>query len=83
MRYLAFPLIVFAALGPTDLAACELKIEKRADSVVDPAALYFVEPSWGNCVNGQSFQQDALTTFQGFQYATYYDAARRLCIASW
>lgn len=63
------------------ISADAATLTKVRDSVVDPEALYFIEPSWGNCVNGQSFQQDALTTFKGFQYATYYDGARRLCIA--
>jgi len=57
------------------------RIEKVGDSVVEPNALYFTRGTWGNCVNGQSFQQDALTSFRGWQYATYYDSARRVCLA--
>ena len=64
--------------GPKLLAQ---SVEKVADSVVDRAALCFTQGAWGICVNGQSFQQDALTSFNGFQYATYYDSARRLCVA--
>lgn len=65
----------------TNLLANELTIKKIGDSVVDPQALYFTNGSWGLCVNGQSFQQDALTTFKDFQYATYYDVQRLLCVA--
>lgn len=57
------------------------RIEKTGDAVVDAEALYFTEGTWGNCVNGQSFQQDALASFHGWQYATYYDSARRVCLA--
>ena len=57
------------------------ELTKITDSVVDPAALYFTRASWGNCVNGQTFQQDAVASCNGYQYATYYDSARRLCVA--
>ncbi|MBA4147800.1 MAG: BNR-4 repeat-containing protein [Verrucomicrobia bacterium] len=65
----------------TDATARELKLKKTGESVVDAEALHFTGGTWGNCVNGQSFQQNAVETFNGFQYATYYDAARRLCVA--
>src|SRR5690606_27120629 len=65
----------------TSVAANELTIRKINDSVIDPRALHFTNGTWGVCVNGQTFQQDALTSFKGFQYATYYDAERRLCVA--
>src|SRR5512140_3387969 len=57
------------------------EIRKVGDSIVDAAALCFTQGTWGICVNGQSFQQDALTSFNGYQYATYYDSSRRLCVA--
>jgi hypothetical protein len=56
-------------------------LQRVADSVVDGSALIFTQGTWGVCVNGQSFQQDALSSFNGWQYATYYDAGRRLCLA--
>lgn len=51
------------------------------DSVVDARALIFTQGTWGVCVNGQSFQQDAVTSFNGWQYAAYYDASRQVCLA--
>ncbi len=60
--------------------ASELKLRKISDTVLDAAALHFTNGSWGLCVNGETFQQDALTSFKGFQYATYYDAERHLCV---
>ena len=56
-------------------------VTKCSDSVVDPEALHVQGGSWGNAVNGQSFQQEALISFKGWQYATYYNAARQLCLA--
>lgn len=73
---------VLALLSFNQLAqANELKIEKINETIVDPEALYLSEGQWGNSVNGQSFQQDAVASFNGWQYATYYDVNRRLCIA--
>ena len=62
-------------------ALSEAALRKVGDSIVDPAALHFTEGTWGVCVNGQSFQQDALTIFKGYQYATYYNEERQLCVA--
>jgi hypothetical protein len=67
--------------SPDLLLGEQLILQKVGDSVIDPEALHFTNGSWGVCVNGQTFQQDAVTTFKGFQYATYYDAARHLCVA--
>ena len=56
-------------------------VRKVDDSIVDEHALHFTNGTWGFCVNGQAFQQDAVTTFNGYQYATYYDADQHLCVA--
>ena len=32
-------------------------------------------------LSGQAFQQDALTSYKGYQYAVYYNGARNVCIA--
>lgn len=58
-----------------------LKIRKIGESVVDSEALNFTEGAYGKCVNGRISQQDSLASHKGFQYATYYDAARRICVA--
>ena len=71
--------IIVIALVCQAVSAMELK--KGADSVIDPEALYFTSGTWGNCVNGQTFQQDALASFNGYQYTAYYDSARRRCVA--
>ncbi|GAB2807443.1 BNR repeat-containing protein [Lentzea nigeriaca] len=49
------------------------------DTLLDPSALYFV--SYDGVVNNNSFQQDAILTYQGRQYATWYTASRNAVIA--
>ncbi|MET9225714.1 BNR repeat-containing protein [Lentzea sp. NPDC003310] len=50
-----------------------------ADTLLDASALYFV--SYDGVVNNNSFQQDAVLTYQGRQYATWYTASRNAVIA--
>ena len=50
-------------------------------SIIEPRALNFERGAYGTCINGQTFQIDALVSFKGWQYATYFDAGRRLCVA--
>ncbi|MDX8036637.1 BNR repeat-containing protein [Lentzea sp. BCCO 10_0856] len=50
-----------------------------SDTVLDPSALYFV--SYDGVVNNNSFQQDAIVTYQGRQYAAWYTASRNAVIA--
>ena len=52
------------------------------DSVVDPQALT-IKGGFGQCINGLSFQQDAIVSHRGYQYVTYYDAKRHVCLALW
>lgn len=35
---------------------------------------------YGYAINGLSFQQEALLTFNGWQYITYYNGSRRVCL---
>jgi hypothetical protein len=50
----------------------EPKMKMIVDSVVDEAALNFVDGPFGTCINGQTFQQDGITSMNGFQYAVYF-----------
>ncbi|OGG03697.1 MAG: hypothetical protein A3F83_05945 [Candidatus Glassbacteria bacterium RIFCSPLOWO2_12_FULL_58_11] len=56
------------------------KVDIVGESVVDPQALIFPEGQWGTCPNGMSFQQEGLSSLGGWQFATWYDASRRLCV---
>ncbi|MBN2211982.1 MAG: BNR-4 repeat-containing protein, partial [Sedimentisphaerales bacterium] len=52
-------------------------VTKIGDTVVEPQALSFS----GNRINGISFQQEAVLTQNGWQYVTYYNAARHVCVS--
>lgn len=51
-----------------------------AGGAIDRTALT-IDGAYGQNINGQSFQQDAITSFNGWQYCVYYDAARQVCLA--
>ena len=60
-------------------------IIERAASEVDSAALVLGDPTRGKtlynqAINGLAFQ-DPIVSHAGWQYVTYYDAARRVCLA--
>ena len=50
-----------------------------SDTLLDPAALFFV--SYDGVVNNNSFQRDAILTHTGHQYATWYTATRHAVVA--
>lgn len=56
-------------------------IEMISDSVVDHAALNFPSGPFGTCINGQTFQQEGIVSFNGCQYAGYFAAGGVLCAA--
>jgi len=39
------------------------------------------EGRWGTCINGQTFQQEAITSFRGWQYAGWFDGGGVLAVA--
>jgi hypothetical protein len=47
-------------------------LKLSADTVVDPSAWNFPKGKWGTTMNGQTFQQEAVLTHKGYQYATYF-----------
>ena len=52
------------------------------DTVVDDSAIGFcTSTGFERFVNGTSSQQDALVTFNGWQYAAYYKSNHRLALA--
>ncbi|TDL16302.1 hypothetical protein BD410DRAFT_795503 [Rickenella mellea] len=67
MKAAGFCAIALACILPTGIAAKTVKVLQN--SVLGP------DPHTVNRLNGESFQMDALVTFQGFQYAAYYDAS--------
>ena len=79
MSRLAAPLL-FILLAAT-AAHAQPRIERIADTVIDPRALYLPDGRWGHTTNGRTFQQEAIASFNGYQYATHFDADRKLCLA--
>jgi|GEM_PF-1365657 NPCBM/NEW2 domain. len=51
------------------------------DTVVDASALNFASGTWGTAPNGQTFQQDGVVSYLGYQYAAYWSSLRRPAIA--
>ncbi len=60
-------------------AQAEPRVSLVSDTLLDASALYFV--SYDGVVNNNSFQQDAILTYQGRQYAAWYTATREAVIA--
>ena len=61
-------------------ALADTKLTKTGDTVVDGKALT-IQGAFGRCINGLSFQQDALVTRETHQYVAFYDADRQVCLA--
>ena len=51
------------------------------DSMVEAEALNVPTGPFGTCFNGQTFQQEAVLTLNGYQYAAYYADGGVLCLA--
>jgi hypothetical protein len=65
------------AAGPAAAAAPEVTVLRNTQ--LDPSALYFV--SFDGLVNNASYQQSAILSFAGFQYAAWYTASRDAIVA--
>lgn len=52
-----------------------------SDSVVTNSGLNFPSGAYGTSMNGQTFQQEAVVSHNGYQYAAYFDASKRPAIA--
>lgn len=57
------------------------QVRMTAQTVIDPEGLNFARGPWGTCINGQTFQEQAVATHRGWQYATYFHSSGRLAIA--
>lgn len=72
-------IFLISALG--SLKAMDLNV--LSTSEIDSSALNFsaTAASFNQNVNGRSYQRSPLTSFRGYQYATYYDGNRNVCVA--
>src|SRR5210317_1500458 len=58
-------------------------IVELRDSIVDEQALNFADTEttkFGRNINGKTHQQWPAQTFNGYQYVTYYDQNRNVCL---
>ena len=69
LSYLPIALVL---LGLNALAVAQPTVALKADTVIDPAAWNFPEGKYGTTVNGQTFQQEAVVTHAGYQYASFF-----------
>ncbi len=67
-------------VGLSSPASADFRVIKAGDSMVDTEALT-IQGAFGQCINGLSFQQDAVATHAAHQYVGYYDCDRRVCLA--
>ncbi len=75
------PLCTAVLLSLTScLCHADFIVTKTGDTLVDAKALT-IEGDFGQCINGLSFQQDALVSHEGYQYVTFYDADRHVCLS--
>ena len=75
-----FSLIIWIAAALPLLA--EARLAKTGESVLDPHALILgPEGKFGPVINGGTFQNAGLLTHAGWQYAAYFNADRRVCLA--
>ncbi|GAB5552766.1 MAG: BNR repeat-containing protein [Saprospiraceae bacterium] len=58
----------------------QVKVVKESTSTIDAQALS-INGKFGTAINGKTFQKDAITSHQGYQYLAYYDQERHVCIA--
>ena len=81
LRILAVSVWLAGSVGACAAASARgrLAVTRIADTIVDPAALNFTA-SYTGCLNGKAFQQDGVVSHNGWQYATYFDGGRRLCL---
>lgn len=60
----------------------ELSVEKKGESIITENALEWTDSRYGNLyMNSLSFQQDALITYNGYQYAAFYSANRYVAVS--
>ncbi len=81
---LTYFIVLFAFANIASRAAFALEIVELGASVIDESALNFPvsgTTNFGTTINGRTHQQWPMQTFKGYQYATYYDDNRHVCVA--
>ena len=75
-------LIISITMGVATCSAQKQKsglmVTKVTQSKVGSALT--ISGRWGTFINGKSYQQMPIETYKGWQYVTYYDPQRHVCI---
>lgn len=80
MKWLAMTMLALSTLHAAASADVLTPI-MTTNSIIDAAAWNFPDGKWGTTVNGQTFQQEAVVTHNGHQYASYFADKGVLAIA--
>lgn len=73
--------LCFFWLGLSAVSGAFPSVTKVQDTTVSTQALTLGSGApYGNSINGVSFQQEVLWTFNGRQYVAYYNSARHVCV---
>ena len=78
MTYRLYSFFLFILLAVSVKA--QVKIDQKSISMVDAKALT-IDGKFGTAINGRTYQKDALASHNGYQYITYYNENRRVCIS--
>ena len=70
---------LMVTIASSALRGADVEVTKTGDRVVDANALT-IKGRYGQPINGQAFQQNALMSFGGYQYVCWYNADRRVCL---
>jgi hypothetical protein len=68
-----------APIGTATPAFAAPAVTVVGDTLLDPAGLYFI--SYDGLVNNESFQQNGIVSFAGYQYAAWYRSNRNAVLA--
>lgn len=71
--------LICVTIASSATGGADVEVTKTGDRVVDANALT-IQGRFGQAINGQAFQQNALMSFGGYQYAGWYNADRRVCL---
>ncbi len=80
MKSRCYPYWILLLIVMSRPALAGTKLTKTGDTVVEGKALT-IDGGFGRCINGLSFQQDALVSHENYQYVAFYDADRQVCLA--
>jgi hypothetical protein len=81
-QFLKLHLLCICWLGLSAMSAAFPSVTKIGDTTVSSTAMTLSSNApYGYAINGLSFQQEVLWTFNGWQYIAFYNSSRRVCLS--